>query len=102
MILLVSLLNIQCSDLECSQDNPPNKNTCNAKTVANSDQYCCYYKAKIDGLVSVTCHEISGTVYNNIGVFIDEIENSGATVESFDCKSSFIEFGLFSLIFLLL
>jgi len=102
VILLVFLLNIQLSASTCVEANPSKKSTCHDKTVANSGSYCCYYKAKASGVSGTSCIELTKDQKDNIKDFIKEFEKSGVDVKSLDCKSSFIEFGLFSLIFLLL
>ena len=102
VILLVSLLINQCSAANCPEANPSKKSTCHDKTVANSGSYCCYYKAKANGETGSICLELTKDQKENIKDYIDQVEKSGVSVKSLDCKSSFIEFGLLSLIFLLL
>ena len=102
VILLVSLLINQCSAATCLELNPSKKSTCHDKTVANSGKYCCYYKAKANGVTGTTCFELTKDQKENIKDYIDQVEKAGVSVKSLDCKSSFIEFGLLSLIFLLL
>ena len=100
--LLVLLLNIQYSSPICAEANPSGKSTCHDKTVANSGSYCCYYKAKANGATGTVCLELTKEQKDNIKDYIKQIEKAGADVKSLDCKSSFIQFGLFSLIILLL
>ena len=102
LILLVSLLNIQYSNSACIELNPSKASNCHDKTVANSGTYCCYYKIKSHGVSAASCLELPKEQKDKIDDYIKNIETSGISVESLDCKSSFIEFGLFSLIFLLL
>jgi hypothetical protein len=102
VILLVSLINILCTPTTCIEANPSKKSTCHDKTVANSGEYCCYYKAKANGVTGTTCFELTKDQKENIKDYIDMVEKAGVSVKSLDCKSSFIEFGLLSLIFLLL
>ena len=102
VILLVSLLINQCSAATCHEVNPSKKSTCHDKTVANSGTYCCYYKAKANGETGTMCIELLKEQKEKIDDYIDKMEETGVSVKSLDCKSSFIEFGLLSLIFLLL
>jgi len=102
IILLVSLINIQYSSSACIEANPSGKSTCHDKTVANSGSYCCYYKAKANGETATACIELTKDQKDNIKDYIKQLEKSGGSVKSLDCKSSFIQFGLFSLIILLL
>ena len=101
VILLVSLLINQCS-AACPEVNPSKKSTCHDKTVANSGSYCCYYKAKANGETATMCIELLKEQKEKIDDYIGQVEKAGVSVKSLDCKSSFIEFGLLSLIFLLL
>lgn len=102
IIFLVSLLFIHStSENSCTQLNPSNKSTCHDKTVANSDIYCCYLKQKFLGETVTTCIELSKEEKENIKEAIKEAEKGGADIKSLDCKSSFIEFGLLSLMLLL-
>ena len=48
-----------------------------------------------------TCIELSKEEKENIKEAIKEAEKGGADIKSLDCKSSFIEFGLLSLMLLL-
>jgi hypothetical protein len=100
-ILLVLLLNIQLSVSVCVQANPTKKSTCHDRTPAYAD-FCCYYKVKASGVTVTSCLELTKDQKDKIKDFIKEIEKTGVKVKSLDCKSSFIQFGLFSLIFLLL
>ena len=100
-ILLVLLLNIQLSVSVCIETNPSKKSICHDKTPAYAD-FCCYYKVKISGVTVSSCLELTKDQKDKINDFIKEIEKTGVKVKSLDCKSSFIQFGLFSLIFLLL
>ena len=102
VILLVSLLINQCSAATCHEVNPSKKSTCHDKTVANSGSYCCYYKAKANGETATMCIELLKEQKEKIDDYIGQVETAGVSVKSLDCKSSFIEFGLLSLIFLLL
>jgi hypothetical protein len=102
VILLVSLINILCTPTTCIEANPSKKSTCHDKTVANSGEYCCYYKAKANGVTGTSCFELTKDQKDKIKDFIKEIEKTGVKVKSLDCKSSFMQLGLFSLIFLLL
>lgn len=102
IIFLVSLLFIHStSEDSCSQLNPSKKSTCHDKTVANSDYYCCYLKQKYLGETITSCTELSKEDKENIKEVIKEAEKEGLDIKSFDCKSSFIEFGLLSLMLLL-
>ena len=103
MILLVSLLNIQYSNSACIELNPSKASNCHDKTVSNSGTYCCYYKVKALVATADSCLELTQQEKDNIDDTIKNLEKTtSVTVDSLDCKSSFIEFGLFSLIFLLL
>ena len=101
IIFLVSLLFIHSSEDKCYEINPSNKSTCHDKTVANSDIYCCYLKQKFLGETVTTCIELSKEEKENIKEAIKEAEKGGADIKSLDCKSSFIEFCLLSLMLLL-
>ena len=104
IILLVSLLYINSStDPYCEDENVSKKSICHDQTVANSGEYCCYIKGKYKGETYTGCTSLSQAQKNDIDKTIDEIEDDdGGSITSLDCKSSFIELGLFSLIFLLL
>ena len=101
-ILLVLLLNIQLSVSACVEVNPSKKSTCHDKTVANSGYYCCYLKQKFQGETFEMCSELSKEDKENIKEVIKEAEKEeDVDIKSLDCKSSFIEFGLLSLMLLL-
>jgi hypothetical protein len=101
-ILLVLLLNIQLSVSVCVQANPTKKSTCHDRTPAYAD-FCCYYKVKASGVTVTSCLELTKDQKDKIKDTIDELEKTGGVdVKSLDCKSSFMQLGLFSLIFLLL
>ena len=100
LILLVSLLYIYSDN--CEEENVSTKSKCHDKTEENSGKFCCYIKYKYDGDTKTGCISLSKENKENIKDTIKEMETSGGKVKSLDCKSSFIEFGLFSLIFLLL
>ena len=105
MILLVSLLNIQYSNSSCVEVglNPSKESHCHDQTQSNSGTYCCYYKVKAHGVTVTSCLPLTKDQKDKIDDTISNLEKTtSVTVESLDCKSSFIEFGLFSLIFLLL
>jgi len=104
IILLVSLLYINSSsEPDCDDENVSKKSVCHDQTVANSGYYCCYYKSKYNEETETGCTSLSQAQKNDIDKTIDEIEKKeGITIKSLDCKSSFIELGLFSLILLLL
>ena len=100
LILLVSLLYIYSNS--CEEENVSKKSTCHDRIVESSGKFCCFFKYKYDGDTKSGCFLVSKEEKENIKDYIKELEKSGGKVKSLDCKSSFIEFGLFSLIFLLL
>lgn len=103
-ILLVSLYIYSSND--CEQEDVSKKSVCHDKTVKDSGKYCCFIKAKANGKTSSACVSLTKEEKENIKKTIEEWEKaadvSGAKIKSLDCKSSFIELGLISLIFLLL
>ena len=100
LILLISLLYIYSES--CEEINVSKKSTCHDKTVESSGEFCCYIKSKYNGETATGCISLLKENKDNIKDFIKEMEKQGGKVKSLDCKSSFIEVGLFSLIFLLL
>jgi hypothetical protein len=102
IILLISILYIYSSDI-CFEDDVSSKSTCHDQTDESADLYCCYIKAKYDGETDTGCIPLSKAQKDDIGSYIKNMEKANnADVKSLDCKSSFMELGLFSLIFLLL
>ena len=99
-ILLVSILYIYSDD--CISVNPSGKSDCHDKSDKSGSSFCCYYKIKVNGQTSTTCLPLTKEVKEKIKDYIKTAKNTGVEVESLDCKSSFIGFGLLSLIFLLL
>ena len=82
--------------------NASKRSICHDKTEANSGFFCCYLKSTYNGNTATECMEFTKEEKDNIKKTIEELESFGGEVKSLDCKSSFIELGLFSLIFLLL
>ena len=102
IILLISILYIYSSGI-CLEEDVSSKSTCHDQTNESADLYCCYLKAKFDGETGTGCIPLSKAQKDDIGSYIKNMEKaSDADVKSLDCKSSFMELGLFSLIFLLL
>lgn len=102
IILLISILYIYSSGI-CLEEDVSSKSTCHDQTDESADLYCCYLKAKFDGETGTGCIPLSKAQKDDIGSYIKNMEKaSDADVKSLDCKSSFMELGLFSLIFLLL
>ncbi len=102
IILLVSLLYINSSS-DCNDIENPSRTECRTYTSADDGEYCCYYKVKYQGNTYTRCLLLDKTEKDDINKFIDQLEKEDdVSVKSLDCKSSFIELGLFSLIFLLL
>ena len=106
IILLVSLLYINSSsEPECDDQEVSSRSVCHDQTVDNSGFYCCYLKEKYkgNGNTHTECITLKEAEKKDINKIIGDLEDEdGATVMSLDCKSSFIELGLFSLILLLL
>lgn len=105
IILLISFLYINnSSEDDCFEMDPSKKKVCHDKTVSNSGYYCCYikYKSKGNGQTYTLCSELSSEEKKDIDKAIEELESEGADVKNFDCKSSYLELGLLSIIFLLL
>lgn len=104
VVLLVSLLYIYSSEDNCYEEDVSKKSKCHDKTVKDSGYYCCYIKSKDNDGTYAGCIELSKEEKNDIKKYIEEIESEEGEgdIQSLDCKSSFIELGLFSLIFLLL
>lgn len=102
IILLISILYIY-SVSDCSEDDVSSKSTCHDQTDESAGFYCCYYKVKYDGNTGTGCTILTKAQKDDIGSYIKNLEKqSESDVKSLDCKSSFMELGLFSLIFLLL
>ena len=101
IILLISLLFIHSETDNCYQLDPSKKSTCHDKTVKDSGNYCCYLKQKFDGNTITSCVELSKEEKENIKEAIKAAEKNDIKIKTLDCKSSFLEFGLLSLIFLL-
>ena len=104
IILLVSLLYIYTSTDYCDIDdgNVSKKSTCHDRTIESSGDYCCYLKYKYNGETYSICSLLDKEEKENIKDTINDYKSQGTDVKSLDCKSSFIELGLFSLAFLLL
>ena len=103
IILLISILYIYSSSENCFEEDVKSKSTCHDQTDESAGFYCCYLKAKFDGETGTGCIPLSKAQKDDIGSYIKNMEKaSDADVKSLDCKSSFMELGLFSLIFLLL
>ena len=103
IILLISLLCVySASDPSCEDENVSKKSICHDQTQKNSGYFCCYYKSIYQGKTVTGCTELKQSQKDNIEKTIEEFNSNGDDIKSLDCKSSFIELGLFSLIFLLL
>ena len=102
VILLVSLLYINSSS-DCNGIENPSRSECHDLSSADNGEYCCFYKYNYKGTTYTTCLLLDKSEKDNINKCIDTIETEDdVSIKSLDCKSSFIELGLFGLIFLLL
>ena len=65
-------------------------------------KYCCFLKQTKDGITEKKCSAIDQVSYDHINEHIEYLEKyDGRKVESLDCISSYLEVGLFCLMFFL-
>jgi hypothetical protein len=103
IIFLISVWYIySSSDPLCEGENVSKRNICHDQTQENSGFFCCYYKSTYNGDTATGCTELTKSQKENIKKTIEDLESKGVDIKSLDCKTSFIELGLFSLIFLVL
>ena len=105
-LFLLSLIYV-CSSECTSTPNPSSSKDCKGKQT--SDPYCCYAKIKHSSGEINECSSLSKTLYDNIKIAKSGLETAcslllykDCKVKKLDCKSSYLSFGLFSLILLLL
>lgn len=80
----------------------PAKSADDCQNLKTTKDYCCYVKGKLDGSDVSMCAPISKDKYDNIKDYIKELEDGGADVDKFDCKSIYLELSVLSFILLLL
>ena len=111
-LILCSLI-IYINTLQCSLKQSANSSKdCKDLELALTGDHCCYFKGSVEVAgASITfnrCVEITQVDYDNIDESIkkakEESEKEGMkmTVDSLDCKSSYIVLSLFSLLLFLL
>ena len=111
-LILCSLI-IYINTLQClSKDTASSSSDCKDLEVTLTGNHCCYIKASTEyagAKIEVKrCTEITQTDYDNIDQAIknaiEESEKAGMkiSIDSLDCKSSYIVLSLFSLLLFLL
>lgn len=83
---------------ECkSSKGAASKDVCSKQAAAG--EHCCYLDAKEkDGEQTNRCIEITKEQYDKIKDSIKSYESDGAKVNSLDCSSSYLKFGLIALL----
>lgn len=103
VLLLLSVISLAYCATSCSNTNPSTSLGC--LTASKSDDcYCCYLKAtQYGGGTTQKCLEISKSYIDNDNVYtyIKGLNVLYKNVESLYCKSSYLTFGLLSLVLLL-
>ena len=64
--------------------------------------YCCYEKAKKNGVSKSECVMLLEDEYDDIKNYIGNIKDQGFTDVSVDCKSFYLQLGVLSLLLILL
>ena len=68
----------------------------------NAGYYCCYEKAKKDGVEKSDCVFLIEEQYKEIKDYIGSIKDQGYKDVSVDCKSYYLQLGVLSLLLILL
>jgi hypothetical protein len=91
----------------CYSISVESKKTCHNAAFSNVEliagyKYCCHglYTAGQSRLAF--CKPVTQSQYDNIESFMQDLQKEGYNNLSFDCKSHYLEFGLLSLLLLLL
>ena len=108
---LFSFSNLTCSsedqEIKIRGKGDCNQRSFNEEETNNGAYKCCFLKEEIDTITQkgtrYTCVAISQNDYNNIKDVVKQYKShSGVDDVSIKCKSSYLQYGLFSLILLLL
>ena len=98
LLTLIAFVYLDCDDIEKASKKACNDGlTASDKTVFS---HCCYYKYSYSSQTGETCIPINKVLYDKINDYIKTLEAGGYKVESFDCKSSYLNLGIFALLFL--
>ena len=107
LILLCSVIFIHTTDLEnqCITGGGSSTYECVNKfgdDDRNAGYYCCYAKAKKDGVQKSECVFLLEEQYDEIKDYIGSIKDQGYKDVSVECKSYYLQLGVLSLLLILL
>jgi hypothetical protein len=104
IILFASLILYIYSDSACNSKTSADKaKDCKDLATSDAEDYCCYAKGKDENKQSLSrCVTITKENYNKIKDYIKSLEDKGYEVKKLDCKSSYLELSVLSIILLLL
>ena len=106
LILLCSIIFIHSTDMESKCEGAGSSTYECVNKFEDDDRaagyYCCYEKAKKNGVQVSDCVFLLDDDYDDIKNYIGSIKDDGYTDVSVDCKSYYLQLGVLSLLLILL